>query len=65
MKEAVPIVVNALILNVNDMYKIGVSSIVNFEDDVNSFIKDSPNYRVVAMTAVDITTIIVLLKEEK
>ena len=65
MKEAVPIVVNALILNVNDMYKIGVSSIANFEDDVNSFIKDSPNYRVVAMTAVDITTIIVLLKEEK
>ena len=47
------------------MYKIGVSSIANFEDDVNSFIKDSPNYRVVAMTAVDITTIIVLLKEEK
>lgn len=65
MKEAVPIVVNALILNVNDMYKIGVSSIANFEDDVNSFIKDNPNYRVVAMTAVDITTIIVLLKEEK
>ena len=47
------------------MYKIRVSSIVNFEDHVNSFIKDSPNYRVVAMTAVDITTIIVLLKEEK
>ena len=47
------------------MYKIGVSSIVNFEDDINSFIKDSPNSRVVAMTAVDITTIIVLLKEEK
>ena len=47
------------------MYKIGVSSIVNFEDDINSFIKDSPNYRVVTMTAVDITIIIVLLKEEK
>ena len=47
------------------MYKIGVSSIVNFEDDVNSFIKDSSNYRVAAMTAVDITIIIVLLKEEK
>lgn len=23
------------------MYKIGVSSIANFEDDVNSFIKDN------------------------
>ena len=65
MRGAVPIVVNALILNVNDMYKIGVSSIANFEDDVNSFIKDNPNYRVVTITAVDITTIIVLLKEEK
>ena len=47
------------------MYKIGVSSIANFVDDVNSFMKDKPNYRVVAITAVDITTIIVLLKEEK
>lgn len=47
------------------MYKIGVSSIANFEDDVNSFMKDNPNYRVVTITAVDITTIIVLLKEEK
>ena len=47
------------------MYKIGIYSIANFEDDINSFIKDNPNYKVVTMTAIDAATIIVLLKEEK
>lgn len=54
-----------VLVNVNDMYKIGIYSIANFEDDINSFIKDNPNYKVVTMTAIDAATIIVLLKEEK
>lgn len=47
------------------MYKVRCYSRVNLEDGINSFIKDKPNYRVVTMTAIDLSTIIVLFKEEK